>query len=734
MSAPESVGRILVLAWAATTLSLAAPNAGAQSVVINEIFYHAPDELNLEYVELFNAGDADVDLSGWKLTDGIKYECPFDTTLKAGDYLVVAKDSALMKEFYGLNGVGEYKKSLSNSGDTIKLLNREGELVDEVTYTDRDPWPVTPDGYSSSLERVYAKGDAGNVANWEASEPSSDYSRIPAGTPGRANSVSADTKPPVIATVSWHPKQPGRNSELRLKAVVEDPDSLESVVLGYRLAAPGRAGKVQSVPMVAGENGEFTAKIGTGKENNRILGFWVAATSKDGVVASKPRAYDLRPSYSVYVNDAVEADKLPVLQFFHLGKQAFEAGESYRSAQTGRGYGGYRGGGYRHGGLPRAKLSPQGASAVVFTDPDTGVTELFDFVNITRRKSGWKVRFHKDRPLHGITTMNVLYEPNEATIQNESLAYQLYELAGNAAHISGYCRLMINGQHAGYHLYFEQPNGNFLRRNEIDNDGDLYKVIWMGNAQMSERVPRSEISNRYDIIGRHEKIANRHTSHKELVMLVERLEQTTDDREMWRLIEANFDVDNVINYFAVNSLLSHWDGFFNNYFLYYDRKGTKKWSLYPWDQDSTWSLRGGSPDDLYRLPLYFGAEGATPNGIVARDDRNRFGGRHRGFGRGRYGWWRDGGEISRPLLANPEFNRRFRKRLDELTKTVFIESVFGPKIDKLRDDLEPEVRLRARMRRDSERSAVDRLGWNMRGLHEHLKERRHFVVRQLQRQ
>jgi len=36
----------------------------------------------------------------------------------------------------------------------------------------------------------------------------------------------------------------------------------------------------------------------------------------------------------------------------------------------------------------------------------------------------------------------------------------------------------------------------------------------------------------------------------------------------------------VVNYFAVNTVLSHWDGFFNNYFAYNDRAGTGKRTKY----------------------------------------------------------------------------------------------------------------------------------------------------------
>ena len=42
-------------------------------VVINEIFYHAPDDIDgLAYIELHNTEEDPVDLSGWSFTRGVK--------------------------------------------------------------------------------------------------------------------------------------------------------------------------------------------------------------------------------------------------------------------------------------------------------------------------------------------------------------------------------------------------------------------------------------------------------------------------------------------------------------------------------------------------------------------------------------------------------------------------------------------------------------------------------------
>src|SRR5690606_30401642 len=117
------------------------------------------------------------------------------------------------------------------------------------------------------------------------------------------------------------------------------------------------------------------------------------------------------------------------------------------------------------------------------------------------------------------------------------------------------------------------------------------------------------------------------------------------------VIQSHFNVDQVINYFAVNMCLSHWDGFFNNYFAYHDRKGTGKWEMYPWDQDKTWGFHDATHANkpFFDMPITFGMKGDTPpdgGPPVLRPES----------------WWRPPGFFSGPLLANPEFRKRFLQR------------------------------------------------------------------------
>src|SRR6266550_6280861 len=79
-------------------LSLSAARAG---VVINEIFYHAPNDLDdVQWIELFNTADAPADIRGWSLNQGRLFTFPKDTAIAAQGYLVVALNPAKFGQYY----------------------------------------------------------------------------------------------------------------------------------------------------------------------------------------------------------------------------------------------------------------------------------------------------------------------------------------------------------------------------------------------------------------------------------------------------------------------------------------------------------------------------------------------------------------------------------------------------------------------------------------------------------
>ena len=349
----------------------------------------------------------------------------------------------------------------------------------------------------------------------------------------------------------------------------------------------------------------------------------------------------------------------------------------------------------------------------MYVEPSGGKARVFDYVNVVPRprQMGLKVYFHKDRPLNRMTAVSLVFEGNERSLLAEALSYDVYRRAGNAAPLTEFVRLWVDGKHQGYHLIVERPTKAFLRRNKLDDNGNLYKARWFGR----------------DIIGQHVKKTHAQAGHEDLLALVDLFEKTRGDAEaQWTAIREHFDVEQVATHFAVNTVLSHWDGFFNNFYTYHDTK-RDKWQMYPWDHDKTWGMVdgwGGEP--VVDIPLTFGMEGAVPPGARPGEFQGGFGGP---FGGGP-GWWRPGGYFSRPLLANPHFRKVFLKRVRDILDRVYTEEIYGPMIEGMADRVKDDAVLRAKDRGDTPEAAAEMLAENVRFLKTHLHKRREFLLGQ----
>jgi hypothetical protein len=350
----------------------------------------------------------------------------------------------------------------------------------------------------------------------------------------------------------------------------------------------------------------------------------------------------------------------------------------------------------------------RGANAFILVDPKTGEPRLFDFVHLPDRSGGWKVRLGKDQSWDGMTVLDLIFESSDRWLLAESLAYELHRRAGLAASRTEFVRLDVDGQPAGYFLAIEQLNKAYLRHRKIRDDGNLYKATWMGNG----------------LIETHEKHTHRHAGHDDLVQLVDELEKTKQDPDaQWTLIRRTFDVEQVIGHYAVRMLISDWDGFFNNYFLYHDLKGTKKWTFYPWDEDKTWGEYDGWEQEgmLVELPLGYAAEGDHPPGEPAGQPAESYGFRS---------WWRAGGPISRPLLANPIFRKAFLARMKELLGTEFNEARLFPLIDAYRDRLREEVSYRSQVTHNDPAKAQQRFEAHLASFKDFIVKRRTWLLKQ----
>ncbi|MBN9691124.1 MAG: lamin tail domain-containing protein [Verrucomicrobia bacterium] len=163
------------------------PNRGLHrhDVVINEIHYDPVSRLDDDqFVELHNSGTRTLDLGGWRFSNGIRFTFPPGQTLAPGEFLVVARNSARMRErnpdLPQKTVVGEFAGRLDGGGELLRLVRPEPDpdqpgtffevTVDEVTYNTGGRWPTWANGGGSSLERIDPRADSCHPATWADSD------------------------------------------------------------------------------------------------------------------------------------------------------------------------------------------------------------------------------------------------------------------------------------------------------------------------------------------------------------------------------------------------------------------------------------------------------------------------------------------------------------------------------------------------------------------------------------
>jgi len=152
-------------------------------IVVNEVMYNAlgADTLEYEFVEIYNAGNLHVDISGWYIMDDNpthgRFGVPTGTSMAPGEYYVFLNNSgsasALPEDFeYDLD-VTEAGVGLSDSRDNVLLFSSTDIMVTFMHYDDgtaesTDDFLHAPeaDGTGPSLALVDNSISNSAVLNW----------------------------------------------------------------------------------------------------------------------------------------------------------------------------------------------------------------------------------------------------------------------------------------------------------------------------------------------------------------------------------------------------------------------------------------------------------------------------------------------------------------------------------------------------------------------------------------
>lgn len=116
---------------------------------------------DFEFVEIMNIGPVEIDLAGVQFTSGLEFN--FDIgdvpSLAPGERAIVVGNLDAFARRYGailadIRIAGEFRRNLSNDGETIILTDATGALIRNFTYNDVSPWPIAADGAGFSLELI----------------------------------------------------------------------------------------------------------------------------------------------------------------------------------------------------------------------------------------------------------------------------------------------------------------------------------------------------------------------------------------------------------------------------------------------------------------------------------------------------------------------------------------------------------------------------------------------------
>lgn len=179
-------------------------------IVISEINYNGPESGTdtTEFIELYNNTNLSINLGGFSFAQGVSYTFP-SVNIAPHTYLVVAYDSVVINNLFGITAYEWTSGGLSNGGEDIILVNNNGDTVDVVDYDDASPWPTSPDGSGPSLSFCDFTLDNSIAINWIAA---TDFAAVNGvgdtiwANPGTACGVTptplSDTIPPVVNTAA----------------------------------------------------------------------------------------------------------------------------------------------------------------------------------------------------------------------------------------------------------------------------------------------------------------------------------------------------------------------------------------------------------------------------------------------------------------------------------------------------------------------------------------------------
>lgn len=374
-------------------------------------------------------------------------------------------------------------------------------------------------------------------------------------TPGAPNHEGAATLGPIISEVSHSPTNLPANSELVVTARVRPALApVGNVRLRYRVMFDA---EMEVTMFDDGNNGDGAAGDGvygapipaSAFDSGQMVRYFILATDTQAASSRLPVFSDpaASPEYfgTVVLNPTL-TNALPVLHWFVVN--------------------------------PSAAGTDTGTRSSLFFNG-----EFYDNVFVRRRgntSAGWPKRNYKFdfNPGHNfrfapdtrhVNEINLNSTYSDKSYIRQVLSWETYRDAGTPYSESFPLRLQQNNAFFSVAVFVEQPDRDYLRRNQLDPNGALYKMFNSATSSSSNV----------------EKKTRREENHSDLQALVSGIAAGNPNRLTYLFDNVNLAA--AINYLAASVLVHENDHISKNYYLYRDTEGTGEWRFLPWDKDLT---------------------------------------------------------------------------------------------------------------------------------------------------
>jgi len=238
--------------WGLVLLNSCSKDDDEPKVTKNEdIFINEVSASGDDWIELYNANTAEVNIGGYKVyDDGMnKYALPANTKIAANGFLVLYCDDT---------GVGLHPPfKLTSDGETVYFENASGDLIDKVKFPalrDGQSYGRFPDGSTTLLI-------SGNTSEGES---------------------NGDNTAPVIVDVTRSPLVPALDQAVTITAKLLSASGIASVKLFYRVDG----GSFTTVTMT-GSGINYTGVIPANNATGKIE-YYVEVTNNTSLTSTDP--------------------------------------------------------------------------------------------------------------------------------------------------------------------------------------------------------------------------------------------------------------------------------------------------------------------------------------------------------------------------------------------------------------------------------------------------------------